>query len=186
MRNLRLRWLLTVLVVGLALWGSGEETTTTKVVDGLGNSSEISVAQVSKSEPLIPLPSSTGTWVNDELIRISQLRYSKYSNTELNSTLQRIAELRPEQRRSLLLEIQKRIRSDGQLPFVQSEERFGRGQKKSLDEIPEIEDIRLIATEIVEDENPDNLIAREQYLREQQKRNKSKNTTVVNAQAYKK
>ena len=183
MRNLRFRWPMIVLVVTPALWGSGEETTTTESVDGLGNPSEASVAQTSESESLAPTNDSH-TWVDDELIRTSQMRYSKYSNAELNLTLQTIAELRPEQRRSLLIEIQRRIRTDGHLPFVQSKDRFGRGQQKSLDELPHIEEIRLIATEAVEDDDPESQAAREQFLREQQLRNKSKNSTVPTSRAY--
>lgn len=183
MRHLRFRWLLTVLVLIPALWGSGEERATTEVVDGLGNSSKTSVTQATVSESLTPAKDSK-SWVDEELIRTSQMRYSKFSNDELNSTLQSIAELRPEQRRSLLIEIQRRIRSDGHLPFVQSEDRFGRGQPKSLDEIPEIEEIRLIATEAVEDDDPESQATRDQFLREQQKRNNSKNSTVITSRAY--
>ena len=183
MRNLRFRWLLTMLVLLPALWGSGEEQATTEVLDGLGNSSETSVTQAIESKSLTPAR-GLESWVDEELIRTSQMRYSKFSNQELNSNLQNIAELRPEQRRSLLVEIQRRIRLDGHLPFVQSKDRFGRGNRGSLDELPEIEEIRLIATKAVEDDDPEIQAARDQFLREQQKRNKPKNSTVVTSRAY--
>ena len=179
MKHLRFRWLLNVLVVGLAPWGSGEETTT-EVVDELASTSETSVAQVTGLEPLA---STQSTWVDKELIRTSQLRYSKYSNIELNTTLQKIGELRPEQRRTLLMEVQKRIRVHGHMLFVQSKTRFGSGPRKHLDELPNIEQVRLIATEVVDENLVSDQAARERFAREQ-KREKPKPPTIVKTKAF--